>query len=86
MFPAAMTTPFQAAVVKTGIDVRGRKVLYDTQNNHFCISRSLTSHHVKSRFDHGAPRRPETGLPWPPGTKCKRSISTKKYMELRATI
>ena len=68
MFPAGHGNLVSGRRDQKGIDVMGREgtgyakvIVVDTVQD-------LTSPHVNSRFDHGAPRQPETGLPWPPGT------------------
>ena len=68
MFPAATAALFQAAVVKTGFDVMGLEGTGYAKVIVVDAVQDITSPHVNSRFDHGAARRPETGLPWPPGT------------------
>ena len=54
MFPAATAAPFQAAVVKTGFDVMGREGTGYAKVIVVAAVQDLTSHHVRSRFDHGS--------------------------------
>ena len=58
----------RGAVVKTGCAVMGREGTGYAKVIVVDAVQDLTSPHDNSRFDHGAARRPETGLPWPPGT------------------
>ena len=68
MFPAGHGNPVSGRRGQNGIDVMRREGTGYAKVIVVDARQDLTYPHVKSRFDHGAPRRPETGLPWPPGT------------------